>query len=117
MMMRVPVQPLVTRVVVGSGFDAADDWIAERASSTAVVITADILLAERCLKAGASVIASNGKPFTPNSIGSAIDTRAIMTHLRPGGEANGGPPPLTTRVRSRLLAPLYKVMVRRARHP
>src|SRR3546814_1256429 len=70
MMMRVPVHPLVTRIVVGSGFDAADDWIAERASSTAVVITADILLADRCLKAGASVIAPNGKPFTPNSIGS-----------------------------------------------
>src|SRR3546814_3614748 len=66
MMMRVPVHPLVTRIVVGSGFDAADDWIAERASSTAVVITADILLADRCLKAGASVIAPNGKPFTPN---------------------------------------------------
>src|SRR3546814_1256431 len=48
MMMRVPVHPLVTRIVVGSGFDAADDWIAERASSTAVVITADILLADRC---------------------------------------------------------------------
>src|SRR3546814_6411333 len=95
MMMRVPVHPLVTRIVVGSGFDAADDWIAERASSTAVVITADILLADRCLKAGASVIAPNGKPFTPNSIGSAIATRAIMADLRAGGEAIGGPPPFT----------------------
>src|SRR3546814_13964064 len=78
MMMRVPVHPLVTRIVVGSGFDAADDWIAERASSTAVVITADILLADRCLKAGASVIAPNGKPFTPNSIGSA-DRKSVVS--------------------------------------
>src|SRR3546814_6394359 len=82
MMMRVPVHPLVTRIVVGSGFDAADDWIAERASSTAVVITADILLADRCLKAGASVIAPNGKPFTPNSIGSAIRSEEHTSELK-----------------------------------
>lgn len=112
MMMRVPVHPLVTRVVVGSGFDAADDWIAERASSTSVVITADILLADRCLKAGASVIAPNGKPFTPNSIGSAIATRAIMADLRAGGEAIGGPPPFTKSDRSRFLATLDEVLVR-----
>src|SRR5687768_17881662 len=85
---RVPVIPLVERVVVSGGFDAADDWIAERAAlrhaqhERTVVVTGDILLADRCLKAGAMVIAPNGRPFTSASIGSAIATRAIMADLR-----------------------------------
>ena len=65
--LRVPDHPLIERVVVSSGFDAADDWIAERSDAAAVVVTADILLADRCLKAGASVISPNGKPFTTSS--------------------------------------------------
>src|SRR6188508_3717111 len=69
---RVPVGPLVERVVVSDGFDAADDWIAERADARAVVVTTDILLADRCLKAGATVIAPNGRPFTTSSIGAAV---------------------------------------------
>lgn len=112
MMMRVPVHPLVERVVVGSGFDAADDWIAERAGPLAVVITADILLADRCLKAGASVIAHNGKPFTANSIGAAIATRAIMADLRAGGDVIGGPAPFAKTDRSRFLSALDEALVR-----
>jgi len=81
---RVPVHPLIRRVVVSDGFDAADDWIAERAGSKAVVVTADILLADRCLKAGATVLSPTGKPFTTSSIGSQIATRAIMADLRAG---------------------------------
>ena len=73
---RVLVHPLVERIVVGSGFDEADDWIAERATSDNIVITADILLADRCVKAGATVIAPTGKPFTTASIGGAVATRA-----------------------------------------
>ena len=103
---RVPAHPLVTRVVVDDGFDAADDWIAERAHINAVVITADILLADRCLKAGASVIAPNGKPFTTSSIGNAIAVRAIMSDLRAGGERIGGPPPFAREDRSRFLSAL-----------
>src|ERR671913_2351098 len=82
--LRVPDHPLVERVVVSDKFDAADDWIAEQADSRTVVITGDILLADRCLKAGATVIGHNGKPFTSASIGSAIATRAIMADLRAG---------------------------------
>ena len=110
--MRVPVGPLVERVVVGSGFDAADDWIAERAGPGAVVITADILLADRCLKAGAAVIAPNGKPFTTGSIGAAIATRAIMADLRAGGDTIGGPPPFAKADRSRFLSSLDEALVR-----
>ena len=91
---RVPDHPLVARIVVGAAFDAADDWIAERADAAAVIVTADILLADRCLKAGAEVIAPTGRPFTANSIGAAIATRAIMADLRAGGDAIGGPAPL-----------------------
>ena len=87
---RVPAHPLVERVVVSEGFDAADDWIAERAGAGSICITADILLADRCLKAGAQVIAPNGKPFTTSSIGAAVATRAIMADLRAGGEQLGG---------------------------
>jgi len=88
--LRVPAHPLVERVVVSDRFDAADDWIAEQAGPHDVVITADILLADRCLKKGAAVIANNGKPFTAASIGGAIATRAIMADLRAGGDVVGG---------------------------
>ncbi len=112
---RVPQHRLVDRVVVDDGFDAADDWIAERAGPAAIVITADILLADRCLKAGATVLSANGKPFTAGSIGGAIATRAIMADLRAGGDQLGGPPPFTKVDRSRFLQALDEALVRLAR--
>ena len=115
---RVPVGPLVERVVVDGGFDAADDWIAERADAKSVVVTADILLADRCLKAGATVLAPNGRPFTPASIGGAIATRAIMADLRAGmGEGIGGPAPFARADRSRFLQALDEALVRLERLP
>ncbi len=112
---RIPIHDLLSRVVVGAGFDEADDWIAERADATSVVITGDILLADRCLKAGASVIAPNGKPFTVASIGNAIAVRAIMADLRAGGDAIGGPAPFAKTDRSRLLSALDEALVRLSR--
>ncbi len=109
---RVPAHPLIERVVVGAGFDEADDWIAERTDARSVVVTGDILLADRCLKAGASVIAPNGKPFTANSIGSAVATRAIMADLRSGIGQTGGPPPFARTDRSRFLTALDEALVR-----
>jgi uncharacterized protein YaiI (UPF0178 family) len=90
MRLRVPDHPLVERVVVSDKFDAADDWIAGEADAHTVVITGDILLADRCLKAGATVIGHNGKPFTTASIGGALASRAIMADLRAGGVYEGG---------------------------
>ena len=111
--LRVPPHPLIERVVVGAGFDAADDWIAEAAGPATVVVTADILLADRCLKAGAAVIAPTGKPFTASSIGAAVATRAIMADLRSGmGEGIGGPPPFAKADRSRFLSALDEALVR-----
>ncbi|WAC22543.1 YaiI/YqxD family protein [Blastomonas sp. SL216] len=109
---RVPAHPLIARTVVSDGFDAADDWIAERADTASVVITADILLADRCLKQGATVIGPNGKPFTSSSIGSAIAKRAIMADLRAGGDSIGGPPPFGKADRSRFLQSLDEALVR-----
>lgn len=109
---RVPPHDLVDRVLVSDGFDAADDWIAGNAGPDAVCITADILLADRCLKAGAVAIAPNGRPFTTASIGGAIATRAIMADLRAGGEAIGGPPPFAKTDRSRFLSALDEALVR-----
>ena len=112
---RVLAHPLVERVVVGSGFDEADDWIADRADPHSIVITADILLADRALKAGATVLAPTGKPFTANSIGTAIATRAIMADLRAGGDVVGGPAPFAKTDRSRFLAALDEALVRMKR--
>jgi uncharacterized protein YaiI (UPF0178 family) len=113
--MRVPDHPLIERVVVSDKFDAADDWIVEQADAKAVVVTGDILLADRCLKSGATVIGHNGKPFTAASIGGAIATRAIMADLRAGAGVTGGPAPFAKADRSRFLQALDEALVRLAR--
>jgi uncharacterized protein YaiI (UPF0178 family) len=109
--------PLIKRVIVSDGFDAADDYIAERTDAKSVVVTADILLADRCIKAGSIVLAPNGKAFTPDSIGSAIAVRAIMADLRAGvGSENiGGPPPFQNSDRSRFLQSLHESLVKLTR--
>ncbi len=113
---RVPVSERVHRVVVSDAFDAADDWIADHAHPHSVVVTGDILLAERCLKAGAKVLSHNGKPFDSASIGGAIATRAIMADLRAGIDVpGGGPPPFAKADRSRFLQALDRVLVALAR--
>jgi uncharacterized protein YaiI (UPF0178 family) len=98
--------PLINRVVVGDHLDAADDWIAERCGTGDIVVTGDIPLADRCLKQGAMTINHNGKPFTPDSIGMALATRDLMTHLRDTGEVAGGGPAFTKQDRSRFLQAL-----------
>jgi uncharacterized protein YaiI (UPF0178 family) len=113
---RLPDHPLVERVLVSDTFDAADDWIAEAADARTVVITGDILLADRCLKAGAIVIGHNGKPFTAASIGAAIATRAIMADLRAGADGiGGGPAPFAKADRSLFLQALDEALVRLGR--
>jgi len=113
--LRVPQHALIERVVVSDAFDAADDWIAAEATRHDVVVTADILLAERCLKAGAAVIGNNGKPFTSAGIGAAVATRAIMADLRVGGDIVGGPAPFAKADRSRFLQALDEALVRAER--
>jgi uncharacterized protein YaiI (UPF0178 family) len=110
--LNIPQDPLIERVVVSSGFDAADDWIAERARRGSVVITADIPLAHRCVTAGADVIGPTGKPFTQASIGMALATRNLMEDLRAMGDVTGGPKPFSARDRSAFLSALDLAIVR-----
>jgi len=110
--LRTPRHVLIKSIVVNDGFDAADDYIAAQATAHCIVVTADILLAERCIKSGATVISPNGKPFTQDSIGAAIAARAIMADLRAGGDAIGGPPPFSRTDRSRFLSALDEALVR-----
>jgi uncharacterized protein YaiI (UPF0178 family) len=108
----VPREPLIERVVVAAGPDAADDWIAERAGRGDVVVTADVPLASRCVKAGADVIAPNGRAFTEASIGMALATRNLMDSLRSAGATTSGPPPFGPRDRSSFLSALDLAIVR-----
>jgi uncharacterized protein YaiI (UPF0178 family) len=114
---RVPDDPMIERVAAGSGMDAADDWIAQRAGAGDIVITADIPLASRCVKAGAEVIAPNGRAFTEQAIGMTLAVRNLMHDLRSAGEVTRGPPPFSPRDRSAFLSALDAAIrrVQRAR--
>ena len=118
---RVPQEPLIERIAAGPGMDAADDWIAARAGAGDIVITSDIPLASRCVKAGAEVIAPNGKPFTEASIGMTLAVRNLMTDLRSSGEITGGPKSFAPRDRSAFLSALdqaiRRVQRRRSQQP
>ena len=109
---QVPRDRAVKLVVVSAGMDAADDWIAERAGPRDIVVTADVPLASRCIKAGASVVAPNGRPFTENSIGMALATRNLLQGMRDAGEITGGPKPFSPRDRSEFLSALDRAVVR-----
>jgi uncharacterized protein YaiI (UPF0178 family) len=113
--MMIPTSPMIVRVIVDAGPDVADDWIAERTLAGDVVITNDIPLADRALKTGAHVLAATGRPFTPDSIGSALAHRAIMEQLRSTGEVTGGPKPFDRKDRSRFLQALDEVINRERR--
>ncbi|MPZ58720.1 MAG: YaiI/YqxD family protein [Rhizobiales bacterium] len=102
----VPRARFIERVVVAAGPDAADDYIADRAGQTDVVVTADIPLASRSVKAGAAVIAPNGRVFTEDGIGLALAQRNLMDSLRSAGATTAGPPPFSPRDRSAFLSAL-----------
>ena len=110
--MNVPRSDMIERVIVNDGPDAADHWIAERAGPSDIVITADIPLAARCVKKGASVIGPTGKPFDDNSIGMAVATRNLMTDMRSAGAVTRGPAPLSRQDISRFLSALDLAVVR-----
>jgi hypothetical protein len=112
--LRVPDHPLISRKIVSDGFDAADDWIAAEAGAGCVVVTADIPLADRCLKAGAQVISPAGRPFTDDRIGALLAARAILAERRVGvaGIGAGGPAPFTPADRSRFLSALDSALER-----
>jgi uncharacterized protein YaiI (UPF0178 family) len=104
--LRLPVGEKVNKIVVGDGFDAADDWIAERAGAPDICITGDIQLAARCLEAGADVLGPTGKPFTADNIGMALAMRELKSQLRDMGEDRGFNASFTGKDRSRFLSAL-----------
>jgi uncharacterized protein len=108
----VPRDPLIERVTVGAAPDAADDWIAAHAGARTIVITNDVPLARRCIKAGACVIAASGRPFTESSIGMALAMRNLMADLREIGQMSGGPTAFSPRDRSAFLAELDRTIRR-----
>jgi len=110
--MAVPRSDLIERVIVAEGPDAADHWIAERATASDIVVTADIPLAGRCVRNGATVVGPTGKPFTDDSIGMALATRDLLTDLRSAGATTRGPPPLTRQDISRFLSALDLAVTR-----
>jgi len=113
--MRVPQETHIKLIVVDSGPDVADDWIAERAQAGDVVVTNDIPLAARSLEKQAEVLGANGKPFTTASIGAALAQRELMEHLRSFGEGGGGPKPFSAADRSRFLSALDAAVTRAKR--
>ena len=116
--MRVPNEQWLRLEVVEDGPDVADDWIAEHAEPHDIVITTDIPLASRCVKAGARVIGPTGRPFTDDNIGQVLATRDLMSELRDAGEITGGPPPLSKQDRSLFLQQLDQaIQAIRREHP
>ncbi|MFN3888751.1 MAG: YaiI/YqxD family protein [Beijerinckiaceae bacterium] len=110
--MNVPRDPMIERVIVPAGPDVADDWIVERATPGDVVVTADVPLADRCVKKGATVLGPNGRAFDAASIGMALATRNLMSDLRSFGEQTRGPKPFSPRDRSAFLSALDLAVVR-----
>ena len=109
--MQIPSNARTHMVVVKSGhLDAADDWIVENVGANDIVITADILLADRCVKKLARVLSPKGEEFTEDSVGSAVATRELMQTLRQMGETRGGPPPMEKKDRSRFLGKLDQMI-------
>jgi uncharacterized protein len=110
--MGIPQAPWIERVIVGDAPDAADDWIVEHAARGDIVVTADIPLAARGVKAGADVIGPTGRVFSEASIGMTLASRNLMDDLRSAGQITGGPKPFTPRDRSAFLSALDLAVVR-----
>lgn len=104
--MRTPERDEVELVVVEKGANVADDWLAEHTEPGDIVVTADILLAARCLDAGAKVIGLKGRMFTEENVGGALATRNLLADLREGGTHTRGPAPFEKKDRSRFLQAL-----------
>ncbi len=106
----IPLNPLLKMQVVSEGFDAADDWIVDQVTSRDIVVTADILLADRCLKKQARVLGHKGVEYTEDNIGSAVANRELMQNLRQMGEVRGGPSPMDKKARSQFLGKLDQIL-------
>ena len=105
-------EKLIELVVVAPGEDAADDWIVEKIGSGDILVTSDILLADRCIKNGAVALKPSGDVLEEKNIGSAVASRHLMAGLREAGETLGGPKPFTKKDRSRFSNSLESLVCR-----
>ena len=108
--LNLPLNSLLEMVVVTGAFDAADNWIVENSKPNDIVVTADILLADRCVKKSVRALGPKGEEFTSDNIGSAVATRELFQELRESGEMHGGPAPMDKKARSRFLATLDEIV-------
>ncbi len=108
--LNLPINPLLTMKVVSGNFDAADDWIVDKIEPFDIVITGDILLADRCVKKLARVLGHKGEEFTEDNVGSAVAQRELMQNLRHMGEIKGGPAPMDKKARSKFLGKLDQII-------
>lgn len=115
--MSFPHGPRIRLEVVPGNFDAADDWIVENAGPKDIVITSDILLADRLIKNLVRVLGPKGEEFTEDNIGSAVASRELMQNLRHMGEMRGGPAPMDKKARSRFLSELDRMIQAIKRQP
>lgn len=107
---KVPLDPLIEMKVVSGDFDAADDWIVQQVTDHDIVITTDILLADRCVKKKARVLNPKGIEYDEENIGSAVANRELMQHLRQLGDMRGGPAPMDKKARSQFLGRLDQII-------
>jgi uncharacterized protein len=108
--LNLPLNTLIKMIVVPGNFDAADDWIVENCEAGDIVITGDILLANRCVKKTVRVLGHKGVEFTEDNIGSAVANRELMQNLRHMGEIKGGPAPMDKKARSQFLGTLDRII-------
>lgn len=108
--LNLPLKPLLEMIVVPGNFDAADDWIVEHSKAGDIVITIDVLLADRCIKKSVRVLGHKGDEFTEDNIGAAVANRELMQNLRHMGEITGGPAPMDKKARSKFLGTLDQII-------
>jgi uncharacterized protein YaiI (UPF0178 family) len=108
--LNLPMNPLLKMIVVPGNFDAADDWIVENSQANDIVVTTDILLADRCVKKMVRTLSPKGEEFTEDNVGSAVANRELMQNLRHMGEMRGGPAPMDKKARSNFLGKLDQII-------
>ena len=92
--LRVPPSPYIKSMVVGSGFDVADDKIVELLNSGDLVVTADIPLASAAIEKGGQALNPRGQFYTTDNIAERLAIRDMLDELRGAGVETGGPPPI-----------------------
>lgn len=100
----------IHKIQVSSDQDAADNWICEHITANDIVVTVDILLADRCLKIGARALSPTGKVFNDNNIGTAKATRELRAYLRETGIAPSYNATFSDQDRSRFLQALEQMI-------